>query len=677
MYHYQENIQDGNGKVLNGLSMGLYAVGGDPATAPAITIYSDRAGTTPIPGGTVRSVTKGYVNFYVPSGRYSRRYFDASGALQWHYDDSDMVSTSDAALATDLASSTAGKGAALIGTTSGNTVQDNLDNTISVMSVIPVNQYTAIRDGTTTYNATAVIQAQIDALSAAGGGEIQFPKGTFIVGDLILKNGVVLSGAGRFGYGYLASTPTQKTIFKMAAGATWVIDTVATTTRGMGIVGFDFLGLGAGTPNGGIRIRAGNMWAKIKNCSFNTFGEQAILNEGGVISLMDILVLNCVLNRTRTQLTGAVEDKGNDTYMFHIEAGPSLGSGEGESGIVNITDLATFTGDISTASNVILNCSSTANIALGHVLKHANIPVGARVLAISGSSVTIDVTPTATTVGVTITPRRPDLYICGILLGGSNSFCSDSNGEFAERGIHSTSRLNTVVACRGDRNAGYGITGTGHWIGCKAGDNSYYANGLWDNFNFNSFQRGKLTGGLAYKAGTNAPRYDLQCLGSFASASRWLIPDFTPSGSAVIAGVSNDSVYPHDIRTTQFIGLPGTGATPDVLGLGMYVPTDAGSITITNFLNGIPGQDLYVRGNTFVTVQHNTNILLPGGVDMPMLSNGLYHFKRDATAWRLVSRPFRSSAAITSPTGGATIDTQARTAIDSIRTALTASGITL
>ena len=92
MYHYQENIQDGNGTVLNGWSMGLYAVGGDPATATAVTIYSDRAGTTPIPGGTVRSVTKGYVNFYVPSGRYSRRYYDASGALQWYYDDTDMVS---------------------------------------------------------------------------------------------------------------------------------------------------------------------------------------------------------------------------------------------------------------------------------------------------------------------------------------------------------------------------------------------------------------------------------------------------------------------------------------------------------------------------------------------------------------------------------------------------------
>lgn len=669
-----------NGTPLEGGHIYIGTAGLDPRTNP-ITVYQDEALT--IPWSPIRTVG-GYPayqgapsNFYTAATAYSIIVTTSTGAIAFR----NLTARGlDPTLRADLASTTAGKGASLVETTAGNTVQDNLDNVVSVMSVIPTTEYAAIRNGTTTYNATAVIQAQIDALSAAGGGEIQFPKGTFLVGDLILKAGVILSGAGRFGYGYLASSATKKTILKMAAGATWVVDTVATTTRGIGVVGFDFLGLGAGTANGGIRFRAGNMWAKITNCSFNTFGEQAILNEGGVVSIQDILTINCVLNRTRTQLTGAVEDKGNDTYLLHVEAGPSLTAGEGENGVVNITDLPTFTGDISTASNVITNCSSVANVALGHVLKHPNIPVGARVIAISGLSITIDVTPTATTAGVTITPRRPDLYICGILLGGANSFCSDSNGEFAERGIHSTSRTNTVVGCRGDRNAGHGISGVGHFVGAKAGDNSWYGTGIWDNFNFNNTQQGQMTGGLAYKVGANAARYDLQCLGSYVVASRWLVTGFRPSYSATIAAVSND-ILPHDICGPAFIGqntgATTTGATPNVASLGMYVPSDASPITITNFLNGIPGQDLYVRGNANVTIQHNTNIILPGFVDMPLLANGLYHFKRDASAWRLVSRPFRSSAAIASPTGGATIDANARTAIDAIRAALTAAGITL
>ena len=679
MYHYQENIQDGNGTVLNGWSMGLYAVGGDPATAPAVTIYSDRAGTTPVPGGTVQSVSKGYVNFYVPSGRYSRRYYDASGALQWYYDDTDMASTSDLALATDLASTAMGKGAALVGYGPNGTVTNYLDNRVSVMSVIPSAQYAAIRDHTTTYDPTSAINTLIDSMFTAGGGVIEFPEGKFRSSGWIIKKGVRLVGVGAFGHGYLATGPTKLTVIEMIAGTTWAIDTPVGGASNAGVCGFDIKGLGAGSTNGGVRIRTGSYWSGVTYCHFSNFGEQAILNEGVVSRITNNLVINSVLNRTRTQLTGTIEDKGTDAYIFQNEAGPSLTSGEGENGIVNITDLATFTADISSASTTITNASSMTNVALGNVVNHASIPVGARVVRIiSGNSFAIDVLPTATTAGVTITPRRPDLYICGILLGGANAFCSDSNGEFAERGIHSTNPTNTIVGCRGDRNAGHGCSGVAHWVGPKAGDNSYYATGLWDNFNFNGTQSGQLTGGRAYKVGAAAARYDLQCLGTFGPiTSRWQVTGFRWSGGATIAAISNDASQPHDIRGGGFIGPTGTGATPDVANLEMYIPADAGSITITDFLNGRPGQDLYVRGNAFVTVQHNTAIILPGAVDMPMLANGLYHFKRDATAWRLVSRPFRSSAAITSPTGGATIDTQARTAIDSIRTALTASGITL
>lgn len=90
MFHYQENLTDTNGNVRNGWSMSLYPVGGDPATATSVTIYSDRTGTLPIAGSKVTAATKGYVDFYVPPGRYSRRYFDASGTQQYTVTDTDM-----------------------------------------------------------------------------------------------------------------------------------------------------------------------------------------------------------------------------------------------------------------------------------------------------------------------------------------------------------------------------------------------------------------------------------------------------------------------------------------------------------------------------------------------------------------------------------------------------------
>lgn len=108
MFHYEENITDSSGTALNGWSIGLYAVGGDPATAAAIPIYSDRAGTTLIPGGTVRAVSLGYVNFYVPSGAYSRRYYDASGALaNRRYTDTDFFDSADAQAYTTSAAASA------------------------------------------------------------------------------------------------------------------------------------------------------------------------------------------------------------------------------------------------------------------------------------------------------------------------------------------------------------------------------------------------------------------------------------------------------------------------------------------------------------------------------------------------------------------------------------------
>ena len=196
MYHYQENIQDSNGTVQNGWSMGLYAVGGDPATAPAVTIYSDRAGTTPIPGGTVRSVSKGYVNFYVPSGRYSRRYYDASGALQWYYDDSDMVSTSDLALAADLASTAVGKGTSLSRNQDGTTAQDTANSVAPLIWRRLPSLQAGAATGTPAQN-RARFQTQLDALYAGGGGilklnedEVEFDRG------LLIRDKVSIEGPG-------------------------------------------------------------------------------------------------------------------------------------------------------------------------------------------------------------------------------------------------------------------------------------------------------------------------------------------------------------------------------------------------------------------------------------------------------------------------------------------------
>jgi hypothetical protein len=71
---------------------------------------------------------------------------------------------------------------------------------VSPSSLLPitgqlnVKAYGAKGDGTT--DDTAAIQAAIDAVAASGGGQVLLPPGTFVTGQLVLKNRVWLVGAG-------------------------------------------------------------------------------------------------------------------------------------------------------------------------------------------------------------------------------------------------------------------------------------------------------------------------------------------------------------------------------------------------------------------------------------------------------------------------------------------------
>jgi len=91
MFHYQENIQDSNGVAQKNWSIDLCSASNDPVTAPAVTIYSDRAATLPIAGNKVKANTKGFVGFYVPTGLYTRRYYNSANVYQYAVLDTDMI----------------------------------------------------------------------------------------------------------------------------------------------------------------------------------------------------------------------------------------------------------------------------------------------------------------------------------------------------------------------------------------------------------------------------------------------------------------------------------------------------------------------------------------------------------------------------------------------------------
>lgn len=200
-------------------------------------------------------------------------------------------------------------------------VSHNSDGTLKYR--YNIRDYGALGDGIT--DDSTAIQSAIDAVSAAGGGNVYCPPGNYKC-NVILKSGVFLLGTIG-GYGYLASNPITQTQF-IANATGVVIDTPASSVKDCGIIGVNIEGLGSRTPCKGIRFQnvSGGV---VKQVHVNNCADEAILQSAGAACVFeDILIINSVLNRTRSATIGALDIAGTDHYLSRIEATIS-GSAQG------------------------------------------------------------------------------------------------------------------------------------------------------------------------------------------------------------------------------------------------------------------------------------------------------------------------------------------------------------
>ena len=181
-----------------------------------------------------------------------------------------------------------------------------------------VMNYGAVGDGAT--DDTAAIQAAIDAAAAISrGGVVYVPAGLYKC-NVVLKEGVVMVGdwAG-FNRGYEGTTqfgPSR--LMQNAAGA--CIDTPVTNIEFCGVVGINVYGLGAATAGQGIYFRDVN-GGIIKQVHVSNFADQGILQDAGIACVYeDVMLMNCLLNRTRSTFNGAIEIGGSDHYLTRIES---------------------------------------------------------------------------------------------------------------------------------------------------------------------------------------------------------------------------------------------------------------------------------------------------------------------------------------------------------------------
>lgn len=169
---------------------------------------------------------------------------------------------------------------------------------------------------------TPFIQSAIDAAANLGGGNVSLEFGAvYGCHGLVLKDGVHIVAASS--HGYRPASVGTPVLLSDGAGA--VIDTPDTQVKCCGVHGVNITGLGASIPGNGVLFRNA-FRSVIENVEVDGFADQGILVQSSSISctLKDTFVLNALLNRTRTQQSGAIEVWGTDHSLRQVEGTASL-----------------------------------------------------------------------------------------------------------------------------------------------------------------------------------------------------------------------------------------------------------------------------------------------------------------------------------------------------------------
>jgi len=69
-----------------------------------------------------------------------------------------------------------------------------------------------------------------------------------------------------------------------------------------------------------------------------------------------------------------------------------------------------------------------------------------------------------------------------------------------------------------------------------------------------------------------------------------------------------------------------SGDTPNILNRSFFGGSNTAPINVTDFLNGAPGQRLYILGDGNMTIVHGTFIFTNTGANKLLLSNIVYKF---------------------------------------------------
>lgn len=277
-----------------------------------------------------------------------------------------------------------------------------------------------------------------------------------------------------------------------------------------------------------------------------------------------------------------------------------------------------------------------------------------------------------------------NLYCRAILIDGANHFVTDCIGEFSDIGISVVGDFCRFSGCRADLNWGHGFfinNDTGfasknQFSNCLALNNSQGTSNTYDGFHATAKSNNNAFSNCISEGGQH--RYGFADLSNGTSVKNNYV---NPRSYLAVSGAFN---FVNDGPELLFPSGPlnllaVNSTTPSVNQYLNWYSINSSATTITNFTNGVNGQQITLAcfdSNT--TIQHNgATIVLPGSVNMKLVSGFFYKFLRHNGVWYFAGSSHRPGAFVADPAGGATVDAESRTAIAAIIDSLIAAGVML
>lgn len=235
-----------------------------------------------------------------------------------------------------------------------------------------------------------------------------------------------------------------------------------------------------------------------------------------------------------------------------------------------------------------------------------------------------------------------NLYLCAWVLRGDVCFLTNCIGEIADEGFHlvNGSTLHRFLGCRADLNFGNGFNVGGAsnvFDSCLSLNNSQETTNTYDNWVFQTTSGNCLTQSCQSVSNiAKVARYGFNDLLGSISAANW--HSNVKSFGSGTAEYKNENTAGAAFAFGPQAGgaLTQNSATPSVLGLTRCFTNNNSSTTITNFTNGVSGQEIYVLcGDANTTIQHNgSTISTSSGVSITCAAGTTYHGVKYGALWR-------------------------------------------